>query len=173
MKIIIAPMIKSRLLLLVTLAGIALAGCKQAQPAGPDINALLADLKSPDPAKADAAYSGLFSLGEAAIAPLLGQVNDPTLFAGEAHQDPRYSYINVFPTAGQLSIYLVEAIRLRHPRPHETPLLVDEKTNEVDEDAFPRATDAYLKWWDALPAKNLEAIYKAPDPLAGTGLRWK
>ncbi|MCO5170951.1 MAG: hypothetical protein M9894_31870 [Planctomycetes bacterium] len=135
----------------------------------------MADLYGPDPRLADAAYMDLFHRGTSSIPFLLEEGADRmAAYQGSAFMDPRSSLIAAPPpTQGVVSLYLVEAIRLGRERPHTLPVLLAASTGDAPPDAQARAAAAYRVWWQGVRPPTRDALRAAPDPLAGTGLRWR
>ena len=104
---------------------------------------------------------------------LLTNLDNSAHFAGNLHQDPKYSFINITPTKGMVSLYLIEAIRVGSQQPHQTPLLLDTTGVVMPENAFARASEAYRAWWNSLPDQTTGTLRSAADPLEGAGLTWK
>ncbi len=103
------------------------------------------DLGSEERAVADAAYQAHFDRGASSVPYLLRHLDDQERYFGSCHQDEKYSFIALDPTVGSISLYLIEAIRVGHPRPHETPMLVridDDSVVTAQADVPPRAGGA-------------------------------
>ena len=131
----------------------------------------LQDFNREDRILADAGYRELFHHGADAIPLLLDNVGRTTIFRGRLYQDSKYSFVRHDPSQGLVALYLVEAIRLNRMAPHRTPLLLD-ASGDSPPDAFARAVTAYRQWWQSLSDRSTAGVRAAPDPLAGTGLRW-
>jgi hypothetical protein len=95
-------------------------------------------------------------------------------YAGDAYQNPRSSIVCARPPSqGEISLYVVEAIRVGLTCPHQTAGLIRaDDGNALPMDPTRAAIDAYRAWWAALRKKNLDDVRSAPDPLRGTGLAW-
>lgn len=159
--------------LIIMLLIFACAGCTQSSMHPLPPNQAL-DLFNQDTTQAaNLGYTTLFDRGALSIPVLLGNLDNNEPFAGDVHQDPKYSYINLDLTKGLASLYLIEAIRVARLQPHETPLLVDTAGVVMPPNAFQQAADAYRSWWRSLPDTTTQAVQTAPDPLGATPLRWK
>lgn len=156
--------------LILALAACVVGGCttEERYP----LESSLRDFNGSDPHSADSAYMELFRGGAASIPLLLEGAERQEPFAGTAYRSPSASVLPVVPpTQGVVALYLVEAIRSGHERPHGAPVVLD-ASGAVAADGQKRAAEAYRAWWRSLPARDLPTVRSAPEPFSGSGLRW-
>lgn len=147
-------------------------GCGTTEPY--PLESSLEDFKAANGEAANSGYRQLSAGGERSIPLLLGSADLKAEFSGWAYQDTRSSLTleGGRPAQGVVALYLIEVIRTRREYPHALPMLLG-TDGTIPGDAQDRAAAAYRAWWSRLGSPTREQVRAAPDPLEGTGLRWR